>query len=81
MLHLHQGLELLEQGLIVCLLVLLGVLHQELRHQSHENSTHTGSGDATRPGHVADDYNPQVPPQADPAPGPDGEDVTLDSDL
>ena len=25
MLHLHQGLELLEQGLIVCLLVLLGV--------------------------------------------------------
>ena len=29
MLHLHQGLELLEQGLIVCLLVLpsLGVLH------------------------------------------------------
>jgi len=38
MLHLHQGLELLEQGLIVCLLVLLGVLHQELRHQSHENS-------------------------------------------
>ena len=43
--------------------------------------THTGSGDATRPGHVADDYNPQVPPQADPAPRPDGEDVTLDSDL
>ena len=27
MLHLHQGLELLGQGLIVCLLVLLGVLH------------------------------------------------------
>ena len=43
--------------------------------------THTGSGDATRPGHVADDYNPQVPPQADPARRPDGEDVTLDSDL
>ena len=42
--------------------------------------THTGSGDATRPGHVADDYNPQVPPQADPAPRPHGEDVTLDSD-
>ena len=42
--------------------------------------THTGSGDTTRPGHVADDYNPQVPPQADPAPRPHGEDVTLDSD-
>ena len=43
--------------------------------------THTGSGDTTRPGHVANDYNPPVPPQADPAPRPDGEDVTLDSDL
>ena len=43
--------------------------------------THTGSGDTTRPGHVADDYNLPVPPQADPAPRPDGEDVTLDSDL
>ena len=32
-------------------------------------------------GPVADDYNLPVPPQADPAPGPDGEDVTLDSDL
>ena len=43
--------------------------------------THTGSGDTTRPGHVADDYNLPVPPQADPAPRPDGEDVTLDPDL
>ena len=32
-------------------------------------------------GYVADDYNLPVPPQADPAPRPDGEDVTLDSDL
>ena len=30
--------------------------------------THTGSGDTTRPGHVANDYNPPVSPQADPAP-------------
>jgi hypothetical protein len=30
----------------------------------------TGGGDTTRPGHVADDYNPPVPPQADPAPDP-----------
>ena len=43
--------------------------------------THTGSGDTTRPGHVADDYNLPVPPQAGPAPRPDGEDVTLDPDL
>ena len=42
--------------------------------------THTGSGDTTRPGHVANDYNPPVPPQADPAPRPGGEDVTPDPD-
>ena len=40
---------------------------------------HTGGGDTT-PGHVANDYNPPVPPQADPAPRPDGEDVTPDPD-
>ena len=43
--------------------------------------THTGGGDTTRPGHVANNYNLTVPPQADPAPRPDGEDVTLDPDL
>ena len=43
--------------------------------------TNTGDGDTIRPGHVANDYNPPVPSQADPAPRPDGEDVTLDPDL
>ena len=43
--------------------------------------THTGGGDTTQPGHVANDDNPPVPPQADPAPRPHGEDVTLDPDL
>ena len=43
--------------------------------------THTGGGDTTQPGHVANDDSPPVPPQADPAPRPHGEDVTLDPDL
>ena len=41
----------------------------------------SGGGDTTLPGHVANDDNPPVPPQADPAPRPHGEDVTLDPDL
>ena len=43
--------------------------------------THTGDGDTIRPGHVANDYNPPVPPQAGPALRPDGDDVTPDPGL
>merc|ERR1712078_570770 len=40
--------------------------------------TNTGDGDTIRPGHVANDYNPPVPPQAGLALRPDGDDVTSD---
>ena len=43
--------------------------------------TRTGDCDTIRPGHVANDYNPPVPPQAGPAPRPDGDDVTPDPGL
>ena len=43
--------------------------------------TNTGDGDTIRPGHVANDYNPPVPPQAGPALRPDGDDVTPDPGL
>lgn len=44
MLHLHQGLELLEQGLIVCLLVLLGVLHEMRERGRHERGSERSGG-------------------------------------
>ena len=44
-------------------------------------NSYTGGGDTTRPGHVANDYNLPVPPQADFAPRLDGEDTMPDPDL
>ena len=31
--------------------------------ERRKGNTHTGDGDTIRPGHVANDYNPPVPPQ------------------
>ena len=66
-------------GLFVRVFTLLLLLKPGLAHSPL--FTHTGGGDTTRPGHVANNYNLPVPPQADPAPRLDGEDTVPDPDL
>ena len=43
--------------------------------------THAGGGDTTQPGQAATNYNLPLPPQANPTPAPDGEDLMPDPDL